>query len=120
MAHLSMKRWWGFVLALCFFTGSFLVLGAATPPAALAQSSGQLLPEDTLPPGTGGCGDPDVPLGPGDGVSSWEWSDFGLVDHTVMVVKEARPARDVTASHSVAMKRLRLWLLGLRSLYPGF
>ena len=43
-------------------------------------------------------------------MSSWEWSDYGLVDHTVMVVKEARPARDVTASHSVAMKRLRLWL----------
>ena len=54
MVRFSMNRWWGFVLTLCLFTVSFLVLGAATPPAALAQSGGQILPEDTLPPGTGG------------------------------------------------------------------
>jgi hypothetical protein len=117
MVRHAMNRWWGFVLTLCLFTVSFVLTGVSVPPAALAASSA-LLPEDT-PEGGASCGDPDIPLGPGDGVSIWTWTDPGTVDCTVSV-PEARPAGDVAASHSVAMNRLRLWLLGLRSFSLGF
>ena len=118
MVRFPMNRWWGFVLTLCLFTVSFVLLGASTPAVALADSS-MLLPEET--PGGGGSasGDPDIPLGPGDGITVWSWTDVGTMDRTA-VVHEARPAGDVATSRSVAMNRLRLWLLGLRSLYPGF
>ena len=121
MIRFSMNRWLGFLLTLCLFTASFLLLGVSAPTVALADTYSLLLPSDPGNPGGPAVRDPDVPMGPGDGKSTFSCRPLGRVEVDRGVTKlGARPAGDVTASGSVVVDRVRLVLLSLRSLYLGF
>ena len=116
MLRFSWNRWWVFILTLCLFTTGFALLGSSAPSVAAAEA--YRVPSADQPSPGPGVGDPDLPLGPGDGKTS------GLVvrstSRRVVVQQEVRPAGDVTTSDSVLVERLRLLLLSLRSLYLGF
>jgi hypothetical protein len=121
MVRFSMNRWLGFVLTLCLFTASFFLLSLSAPATALAEPGSLLVPSDPSSPGGPTVGDPDVPMGPGDGKSGTVWKPLGRVEvGRTMSVQGTRRVGDVTATGSVVMDRLRLVLLSLRSLYLGF
>lgn len=121
MIRFSMNRWLGFVLALCLLTASFFLLSMSAPATALADSGSLLMPSDPTSPGGPAMGDPDVPMGPGDGKSATTWKPLGRVEvGRELSVQGARPVGDATASGSVVMDHVRLLLLNLRSLYLGF
>lgn len=122
MVRFTLNRWSGFVLTLCLLTASFLLLNASAPSTARAETGGSLLlPTDPTSPGGSAQGDPDVPMGPGDGKSGLTWKRVGRVDvNRTVVVQEARRAGDVTVTGSVVMDHVRLLLSSLRSLYLGF
>ncbi|HVP14734.1 MAG TPA: hypothetical protein VMS88_04260 [Terriglobales bacterium] len=119
MSRFSMNRWWALLLALGLFTACLFLLSSATMPTpARADGSGsQLLPSEPVP---GGYGDPDVPIGPGQGKGG----------KTVVItrggcgvqVNEAgvRTAGDGRTPLSVVVTRLRLFLASLRGFYLRF
>ena len=121
MVRFSMNRWLGFVLALCLLTASSFLLSMSAPSTALAGSGSLLVSSDPISPGGPAVGDPDVPMGPGDGKSASTLMSLGRVEAGRRVsVQGSRPAGDVTASGSVVMDHVRLLLLSLRGLYLGF
>lgn len=121
MVRFSMNRWLGFLLTLCVFTASFFLLSASAPTVALADSNTLLLPSDPSTSGGPTVGDPDVPMGPGDGKTTYSWRPLGGVEADRRVTKlGVRPAGDVAASGSVVVDRLRLVLLSLRGFYLSF
>jgi hypothetical protein len=121
MVRFSMNRWLGFVLTLCLVAVSLSLLSA--------PSSGAIIGSVYLEnPGDGSdigaasaSGDPDVPLGPGDGRSDLTSRSIGRVQVVRTVsTQEARLTGDVTTSGSVWMSHMRLLLLSLRGLNLGF
>jgi hypothetical protein len=118
MVRFSMDRWLGFLLTLCLLIASSSLLSAPASAAVLAGPSFLQAPGDPASSGGSAAGDPDVPMGPGDGRSSLTWRSQGRVD--VIRTQGVRPAGDVTASGSVVVDHVRLLLLSLRSLYLGF
>jgi hypothetical protein len=120
MVRFSMNRWLGFVLALCLLTASFfLLLSVSAPTTASADSSSLLVPKEPASSGGPTFGDPDVPLGPGDGKSGMGRRLQGRVE-VGRTVQGARHVGDVTATGGVVMDHVRLVLLSLRGLYLGF
>jgi hypothetical protein len=120
MVRFSMNRWLGFVLALCLLTTSFfLLLSVSAPATASAESGSVLAPKEPTSSGGPTFGDPDVPLGPGDGKSGMGRRPQGRVE-LARTVQGIRHVGDVTVTGSVVMDRVRLVLLSLRSLYLGF
>ncbi len=122
MVRFQMNRWMGFVLALCLFTASFSLLSVPSHAAMFTGSA--YLPNPGDPTASGGApaaGDPDVPLGPGDGRTGLTSRSIGrvAVGHTVST-QEVGLAGDVTTSGSFWMNHVRLLLLNLRGLYLGF
>jgi hypothetical protein len=121
MIRFSMNRWSGFLLTLCLLTVSFFLLGLSAPATALADSNTLLMPSEPISPSGPANGDPDVPMGPGDGKAGLTWKPLGRVDAERTVTRlSVRPAGDVAVSGSVVVDRMRLLLLSLRSLYLGF
>jgi hypothetical protein len=118
MLRSGVNRSRAFVLALCLFTSCFFLHAAQLPSVASAGQGGFRESADELPPGES-LGDPDVPMGPGDGKAG----KLGVVrngSNQVVSKNVDRPAGDGTVPASVAMNRVQLFLLGLRSLYLRF
>lgn len=118
MLRFSANRSWAFVLTLCLFTTCFCLLTAQLPSVASAgPGSAYVSANDS--PSAPSLGDPDVPMGPGDGKAG----KFVVVrsgSNQVVSQNGARPVGDGAVPTSVAMDRVRLFLLGLRSLYLLF
>ena len=70
MLRLSANRWWAFVLTLCLLTTCFFLITVQSPSVARAGSGSCYLPTDDPPSDSPSLGDPDVPMGPGDGKTS--------------------------------------------------
>jgi hypothetical protein len=117
MLRFGLNRWWALVLTLCLFTAGSL-LTAQIPSVASADTGSSYQPADDQPTRPM-LGDPDVPMGPGDGKAGGKYV-VGSRRTQVVPQAGARPVGDGAAPISVAMDRLRLFLLGLRSLYLGF
>ena len=117
MVRFNPNRSWAFVLTLCLFTTCLFVFTAQLPSVARADLGGSLLAEDQPPPTW--LGDPDVPMGPGDDLTDGV-TIVRSVTYQAVSQSGARPARDGAVPISVAMDRLRLFLLSLRSLFLGF
>jgi hypothetical protein len=118
MLRLSANRWRAFVLTLCLFTTCFFLFTAQLPPIACAEPGTSFVPLDEDPPAPG-LGDPDVPMGPGDGKAG----KFVVVrsgSNQLASQNGARPAGEGAVPTSVVMDRVRLFLLSLRSLYLRF
>lgn len=121
MVRFSMNRWLGFLLTLCLLTASFFLLSTTAPATALADSNTLLMPSEPISPTGPTNGDPDVPMGPGDGKASLTWKPIGRVEAGRTVTPlGVRPAGDAAVPGSVVVDRMRLLLLSLRSLYLGF
>jgi hypothetical protein len=116
MLRFRVNRSWAFILTLCLFTTCFFVLAARSPSVANATPTSSLeAPDQPLPP----PGDPDVPTGPGDG----KGGKLSVIRNgSIEVVSQigVDPEGDGTAPTSVVMKVVRMFLLGLRSLYLRF
>ena len=121
MVRFPMNRWLGFFLTLCLLTASFSLLSA---PSSAAVFSGSVCLQNPGDPTSGGgtnAGDPDVPLGPGDGRSDLSSRSIGRVGlNRAVSTQETCLAGDVTVSGSAWMGHVRLLLLSLRGLYLGF
>jgi hypothetical protein len=119
MLRFRVSRSWGFVLTLCLFTTCFFLATAQLPPVANAGSRNFSMPTIDEPPSGSSLGDPDVPMGPGDGkVGSLSVVRNG--SNQVVSQNGARPVGDGAVPASVVMNRVQLLLLGLRSLYLRF
>jgi hypothetical protein len=119
MLRLSANRWWAFVLTLCLLTTCFFLITVQSPSVARAGSGSCYLPTDDPPSDSPSLGDPDVPMGPGDGKTS----KFVVVhsgSNQVMSKDGTRPVGDGAVLTSVGMNRMHLFLLGLRSVYLRF
>jgi hypothetical protein len=117
MFRFSVNRSWAFVLALCLFTTCFFLFTVQLPSVASADSGSFSVPTDEPPPPA--FGDPDVPMGPGDG----QVGNLSVVrngSNQVVSQNGARLVGDGAVPTSVVMNRLQLFLLGLRSLYLRF
>lgn len=115
MLRFRVNRSWAFVLTLCLFTTC--LMAAQLPSAASAGGSKICVSlEDSFPPSS--LGDPDVPTGPGDGGVV---GPNGVRSGSNQVVRQngTRPAGD-GAPASVVIDRVKLFLLGLRSLFLRF
>ena len=120
MLRFNWNRSWAFVLTLCLFTVCSLLFTFHAPSVARAGTTNAYLPsEDQLIPPSPSAGDPDVPMGPGDGKVG-KTTARGGAGSQVLRQNGVRPAGDGSAPISVAMSRLRLVVLGLRSLYLRF
>jgi hypothetical protein len=119
MLRFRVNRSWGFVLTLCLFTTCFFLVTAQLPSVASAASGGFSRPADDQTPGSS-LGDPDVPMGPGDGKAG-NLSVVRNGSSQVVSQNGIRPVSDgAVPASSVVMNRLQLFLLGLRSLYLRF
>ena len=118
MLRFRVNRSWVFVLTLCLFTTSFFLGAAQMPPVASADTGKIYTPVDELPLAPA-LGDPDVPMGPGDGKAG-KLSVVSNGSNRVGSKNEARPVGDGVVPTSVVMNRVQLFLLGLRSLYLRF
>jgi len=117
MFRFSVNRSWAFVLTLCLFITCSFLITAQWPSVANADSgSSCYMPSEDQPPS---LGDPDVPMGPGDGKAGKFVASRGG-SNQMMSQSGARPVGDGTVSASVVMDRVQLFLLGLRSLYLRF
>jgi hypothetical protein len=117
MFRFSVNRSWAFVLTLCLFTSCFFLVTAQLPSVASAGPGSSYMPSEP-PPGPS-LGDPDVPMGPGDG----KVGKFNVVrsgSNQVVSQRGARPVGDGAVPTSVVMNRVHLFLLSLRSLYLRF
>lgn len=119
MLRFTWNRWWAFVLTLCLFTVCAFLLTAQVPSVVSANPSSAYMPADDQLPPSPSVGDPDVPMGPGDGKAG---KGFVVRVETGQVVRQngASPVGDGVAPTSVVMNRLRLIVLSLRSLYWRF
>lgn len=118
MFRFSVNRSWAFVLTLCLLTTGFLLVTAQLPSVACADTGKTYTPVDELPPAQS-LGDPDVPMGPGDGKVA-KLSVVRSGSNQVVSRSGARLVDDEAVPVSVGMNRVRLFLLGLRSLYLRF
>jgi hypothetical protein len=118
MSRFSVNRWWALVLTLSLFVACFFLLSAQMPAVAHAEGGAQILLSDPGTPG-GGYGDPDVPIGPGQARPGKQGVSRGGVNQ-VAVQSGVRTVGDGKAPISVAVMRLRLFLLSLRSFYLRF
>jgi hypothetical protein len=119
MLRFTMNRWWAFVLTLCLLTSCSLLLTAQFPSVAGANPSTAYMPSDDEQPQLPSVGDPDVPMGPGDGKAGKSFARRGEQGQ-VLRQSGARPVGDGVAPTSVVMNRLRLIALSLRSFYLRF
>ena len=118
MSRFSVNRWWALVLTLSLFVACFFLLSAQMPAVAHADSASQIqLADPGLP--DAGYGDPDVPIGPGQAKPGKQGVSRGGVNQ-VAVQCGTRTVGDGKAPISVAVMRLRLFLLSLRSFYLRF
>jgi len=117
MFRFSVNRSWAFVLTLCLFTTCFFLFTVQLPSVASAgPCSFSVLADEPQPPS---FGDPDVPMGPGDGKAG-KLSVVRNGSNQVASQNGARLVGDGAVPTSVVMNRLQLFLLGLRSLYLRF
>ncbi len=121
MVRISMNPWLGVVLTLCLVIASLSLL--STPASAAWMLSTNLL-SNPDPASSGGspAGDPDVPMGPGDGRSGVSSRSFGAVraGRTVSTQEVGRAGDVITSDSVVTIANVRLLLLSLRGLYLGF
>jgi hypothetical protein len=117
MLRFRVNRSWAFVLTLCLFTTCFFLFAAQLPTVASADSGSFYIATDEPPPPS--LGDPDVPMGPGDGKAG-KLSVVRSGPNQVVSKNRARPVSNGAVPTSVVMNRLQLFLLGLRSLYLRF
>jgi hypothetical protein len=118
MLRFSVNRSWAFVLTLCLFTTCCFFFTAQLPSVASADAGSISVSVDNQP-SVPSLGDPDVPMGPGDGKAG----KFSVVrggSNQVVSQNGARPVGDGAVLTSVLMDRVQLFLLGLRSLYLRF
>ena len=119
MFRFSVSRSWAFVLTLCLFTTGFFLVTAQLPSVASAGSVNFRVPVDDEPTSGSSLGDPDVPMGPGDGLVI-SLSVVRSGSNQVVSQNGTRQVGDGTVPSSVVMNRVQLFLLGLRSLYLRF
>jgi hypothetical protein len=119
MFRFNMNRSWGFVLTLCLFTTCLFLFTAQLPSVASASGSGSFTVSSGDQPPPPSLGDPDVPMGPGDGKVG-KGSVVRSGSNQVVSKNGARPAGDGAVPTSVVMSRVQLFLLGLRILYLRF
>ena len=117
MLRFSVNRSWAFVLTLCLFTTCFFLFTAQLASVASADSGSFYVSVDEPPPPS--LGDPDVPMGPGDGKVG-KLSVVRSGPNQVVSKNGARPVGDGAVLTSVGMNRMHLFLLGLRSVYLRF
>ena len=118
MFRFRMNRSWAFVLTLCLFTTCFFLFTAQLPSAVIADSGSFSAPTDEVP-SSPSLGDPDVPMGPGDGkVGKLNVVRYG--SNQVVSQNGARPVGDGAVPTSVVMNRVQLFLLSLRIFYLRF
>jgi hypothetical protein len=117
MLRFNPNRWWAFVLTLCLFTACFFLLTAQIPSVASADPGSSYMPVDDPPVPT--LGDPDVPMGPGDGKAG-KTVVIRTGGNQVLQQGGACPVGDGAVPTSVVMDRLSLLLLSLRSFYLRF
>jgi len=117
MLRFTWNRSWAFVLTLCLFTVCSLLLTTPVPSAATPTSTYMPADEQPSPPS---MGDPDVPMGPGDGKVGKYFVSSGGERSQVLRQNGAYPVGDGLAPASVLMNRLRLIALSLRSFYLRF
>ena len=119
MLRFSVNRSWAFVLTLCLFTTCFFLVTAQLPSVASADSGSFRVPADDQPPGAvarrSGRAD-----GPRRRHDRHELSVVRSGSNQVVSQSGARPVGDGAVPSSVVMDRVRLFLLGLRSLYLRF
>jgi hypothetical protein len=118
MFRFRMNRSWAFVLTLCLFTTCFFLFTAQLPSVASAGPGSFYMSGDETPAAPT-LGDPDVPMGPGDGKAG-KLSVVRNGSNQVVSKNGTRPLGDGAVSASVVMNRVQLFLLGLRSLYLRF
>jgi hypothetical protein len=118
MPRFNVNRSWAFVLTLCLFTTCFFLLTSQLPSVAIAGSGSCYMPTDEQPPAPA-LGDPDVPMGPGDGKAG-KFVVIRSGSNQAVSQNGARPVGDGAVPTSFVMDRVRLFLLGLRSLYLHF
>ena len=118
MLRFRMNRSWAFVLTLCLFTTSFFLFTAQLPSVANADPGTSYMPVEDEPP-LPSLGDPDVPMGPGDGKTG-KLIVVRRGSNQVVSQNGARLVGEGTVPSSVLMNRVQLFLLGLRSLYLRF
>jgi len=120
MVRFKMNRSCAFVLTLCLFTVCLCLFTYQAPATAAGTSGGFVVGGDQ--PGGGAppsSGDPDVPAGPGDGkVGKLGVARGGATQMAGQNV--VRPVGEGTVQTSVLMERVRLFLLGIRSLFLHF
>jgi|WetSurMetagenome_2_1015567.scaffolds.fasta_scaffold768742_2 hypothetical protein len=118
MPRFRLNRSWGFVLTLCLLTTCFYLTTAQLPSVASADSGSCYMPDQDRPTDPS-LGDPDVPMGPGDGKTS---NHVVIRGGSVQVTSQdrVRPVGDGAVLNSVSMNRIHLFLLGLRSLFLRF
>ena len=124
MLRFSVNRWWAFILALCLVAACFFVLAAQAPSVAQASSITSVATPAPDPSSSGGnnFGDPDVPVGPGQGLSGKNGVSrmYGSSAKAVVSRSGSSPVGDGAVPASVVMEGLRLLLLSWRSLQFGF
>jgi len=117
MVRFNPNRSWAFVLTLCLFTVCFFLCTVPSPPAANAGLGSYYYTGTGDPSGDPpALGDPDVPAGPGDG----KCGKGGVIrsgSNQAVSQNGARPVGEGVPSTNVVMDRVRLFLLGLRSLF---
>jgi hypothetical protein len=124
MLRFSVNRWWAFILALCLVAACSFVLAAQAPSVAQATSITSVATPEPDPSGSIGnnYGDPDVPVGPGQGVSGKTGVSrlHGSSAKAAISRSGPSPVGDGAVPASVVMEGLRLLLLSWRSLHFGF
>ena len=119
MLRFTWNRWWAFVLTLCLLTICSILLTAQVPSVASAGPSNTYMPAEDQQPPVPSLGDPDVPMGPGDGKTG---KSMVLRGGQGQVLRQSGvlPVGDGATPTSVVMNRLRLIVLSLRSFYLRF
>jgi hypothetical protein len=118
MFRFRVNHSWAFVLTLCLFTTCFFLFTMRFPAVASADPGSFYVSVDEQPPGPS-LGDPDVPMGPGDGKAA-KLTVVRNGSNQVVSPNGACTVSDGAVPASVVMNRVQLFLLGLRSLYLRF
>lgn len=121
MVRSSWNRWLVVVMTLCLVTASLSLLNAPASASALFGSSHLANPGDPTSSTVANAGDPDVPMGPGDGRTGVTAKSFGRTGVVCRVSsREVGRAGDALTLDNVVMTNVRLMLLSLRGFYLGF
>ncbi len=118
MFRFAMNRSWAFVLTLCLLTTCFLSFAAPSTSFADSGSGSFVISPDGGDP-LPSLGDPDVPMGPGDGKAG----KLTVVRNSTSQVVPQRGAvlvGEEMAPISVATNPVQLFLLGLRAIFLRF